>query len=1076
MTKTLFSRGSITVSLIFLLLFSQNLLADTTFVKFGSSWKYLDNGAAAPTGAGALDWRNIGFVDGSWSNGIAEFGYGENDERTVVSYGPTPASKYITTYFRKIVNIDDLSPFTTVRLNLYVDDGAVIYVNGVEVARTNIAAGAVTQSTLASSSTEDGKVITTIDVPATNFVTGNNLVAVEVHQSGATSTDLSFDLELSGKAGGAASLFNFGSSWRFLDNNTYPANWNNSSGSETGWGTGNGELGYGDGDEATTVSYGPSGSTKYWTTLFRKTITISSLTGITGFTIDLKRDDGAVIYVNGSEVARTNMPTGTIVQTTPAVTAMEGTNESVTITVGTTGFVAGSNLIAVELHQSAVNSTDISFDMRLTPIVTTGEPNIIRGPLMQMGTGTAMTIKWRTSSASTSRVKYGTSENNLTSIVQDNSLVTDHEIRLTGLTPDTKYYFGIGSANSILKGSYRNSFFTTPPANTTRKIRIGVFGDAGKGNLGGTTQRGVRDGFQELSSARGGSELTIMLGDNAYDNGLESEHQTNFFDIYDDNVFDNTVVWPVPGNHEYRNNSTYAINHAIAYYDVFTLPTNAESGGVASGTEHYYSFDYGNIHFIMLDSYGIDGGYHLYDDTTNGPQAIWLKSDLAAASTQGKWIVVSMHHPPYTNGTHFSDSEGDLTNIRRRINPILERYGVDVVLAGHSHVYERSYLVKDHTGPSSPFNNGTAGSGTRISGSSAKYDGTGNSCPYFTIDTTKSHGTVYVTAGSAGQIGGGTNSQYPVFYYKNFSGSTTNGAGEIESGALYLEVQDNRMDAKFVGSSGLVRDQFVIMRGVNQKKTVNIAVNTTTQLTASWVGGYNWSTNPTPPATAIANTRSYSITPSSTGSFTYYVRDSLAPTTICLADTFNLLVTSTLPISLSKFDATLKNGSVNVEWTTTEEQNTSFYTIERSNNGRDFTMIMIVTAKGNSTTPTNYEFQDNYPQEGNNYYRLIATDKDGKTKIVGVKLVVLKIDRSFSISVNPNPAANGEIKGIIYSRKKQSIKIRVVNLKGSEVYNKTIQTVPGNNNIKFNVSAGTYILHLEAEDGSKINEKVLVGQ
>jgi hypothetical protein len=284
------------------------------------------------------------------------------------------------------------------------------------------------------------------------------------------------------------------------------------------------------------------------------------------------------------------------------------------------------------------------------------------------------------------------------------------------------------------------------------------------------------------------------------------------------------------------------------------------------------------------------------------------------------------------------------------------------------------------------------------------------------------------------------------------------------------------MDAKFVGSSGLVRDQFTIMRGANQNKTVNMAVNTTTQLTASWVGGYNWSTNPTPPATSISTSRSFSVTPSSTGTFTYYVRDSLAPTTICLADTFNLLVTSTVPVSLSKFDATLKNNSVIVEWTTTEEQNAAFYTIERSANGRDFSMIMIVTAKGNSNTPTNYEFQDNYPQEGNNYYRLIATDKDGKTKIAGIKLVVLKINRSFSVSVNPNPASNNEIKGTIYSRKKQSIKIRAVNMKGAEIYNSTLQSVAGNNNFKFNVPSGTYVLHLEAEDGSKINEKVLVAQ
>ena len=105
---------------------AQPLLADTTFVKFGSTWKYLDIGSAAPTGSGAAYWRNVAFNDASWSSGPAEMGYGDNDEKTVVSYGANPNSKYITTYFRYTVNIPNKALYTGMRINSYVDDGVVI--------------------------------------------------------------------------------------------------------------------------------------------------------------------------------------------------------------------------------------------------------------------------------------------------------------------------------------------------------------------------------------------------------------------------------------------------------------------------------------------------------------------------------------------------------------------------------------------------------------------------------------------------------------------------------------------------------------------------------------------------------------------------------------------------------------------------------------------------------------------------------------------------------------------------------------------------------------------------------------
>jgi acid phosphatase type 7 len=118
------------------------------------------------------------------------------------------------------------------------------------------------------------------------------------------------------------------------------------------------------------------------------------------------------------------------------------------------------------------------------------------------------------------------------------------------------------------------------------------------------------------------------------------------------------------------------------------LPRNGQAGGVASGTEAYYAFDYANVHFIVLDS--MDSSRAPGD-----PMLTWLHDDLAA--TGQEWVIAIWHHPPYSKGSHNSDNAADsggrMIDMRETVLPILEAGGVDVVLTGHSHNYERSYLL-----------------------------------------------------------------------------------------------------------------------------------------------------------------------------------------------------------------------------------------------------------------------------------------------------------------------------------------------------------------------------------------------
>ncbi len=166
----------------------------STLIPKGSQWKYFDSGTDLSN-----TWITSTFDDSSWKTGLSEFGYGDGDEATTVSYGSDSQNKYVTTYFRRKFTVSDAQKQSgTFSLNLLFDDGAIVYLNGKEVVRANMAAGNVTYQTLAASSVsgQAESSFTNYTLNADDIVTGENMIAVEVHQGTLSSTDLSFDLEL----------------------------------------------------------------------------------------------------------------------------------------------------------------------------------------------------------------------------------------------------------------------------------------------------------------------------------------------------------------------------------------------------------------------------------------------------------------------------------------------------------------------------------------------------------------------------------------------------------------------------------------------------------------------------------------------------------------------------------------------------------------------------------------------------------------------------------------------------------------------------------------------------------------
>ena len=400
----------------------------------------------------------------------------------------------------------------------------------------------------------------------------------------------------------------------------------------------------------------------------------------------------------------------------------------------------------------------------------------IRGPYLTIATSNSITIQWRTSTSVGSEVKYGLSSAALTNIASNANVSTEHSITIGGLVTNTKYYYSIGQSGTILQGDISNFFFTAPQNGSTQALKFWVTGDFGNGSA---TQLAVRNSFTTNTSGQNVNGW-LWLGDNAYNNGTDAEYQSKVFDVYT-SIFKSLPVFPAPGNHDYAQSgyqSSAAMGTNFPYFSIFALP-------VTSGTEKYYSSNYGNVHFISLDSYG---SYN----TVGSLMYNWLQNDLSSNTQQ--WTIVYFHHPPYSKGSHDSDTEIEMVNMRNNIVPLLESFGVDLVLSGHSHNYERSFFLKNQTGPETAFNSGIYPAGNVVQSGAGPY-----------IKTSRTgNGTVYIVCGVSGQANGTTTPGYPHnAMYKSISTS---------NGSLILDINGNTLTCKYLNSTGVIDDQFSIQK------------------------------------------------------------------------------------------------------------------------------------------------------------------------------------------------------------------------------------------------------------------------
>ena len=338
---------------------------DTFPIASQGLWKYNDLGVDL-----GADWKTTEFDDSAWAFGNSILGYGDGIESTTLDFGSDADNKYPTYYMRHTFDVADASEFGNLLFRTLKDDGVVVYVNGTEAFRLNMPDGEITYNTFATSATAGSDEEYWNENTVANLLQdGENVIAVELHQASGSSSDLRFDMEVNAQEPPLA-ITNYplakDQEWYYFDEGTSmdADDWSSVDYDNVAWDRGVAPFGYGD-PVNTELSFGPDSSNKYITYYFSKDINVDLNTLTDVVEMGLRRDDGAVVYVNGVEVLRNNLPTGAIDYLTQAPEAMGGIDENTYFIteVPKTAFVDGVNRISVELHQQSGTSSDLRFDM-----------------------------------------------------------------------------------------------------------------------------------------------------------------------------------------------------------------------------------------------------------------------------------------------------------------------------------------------------------------------------------------------------------------------------------------------------------------------------------------------------------------------------------------------------------------------------------------------------------------------------------------------------------------------------------------------------------------------------------------
>jgi hypothetical protein len=448
---------------------------------------------------------------------------------------------------------------------------------------------------------------------------------------------------------GADTLIPSSSNWKYDDTGTdLGAAWREPAYDDAAWLSGPAQLGFGQGDEATVLSFGGDAEAKHPTYYFRTSFDVADPSRYERLTVRVLRDHGCAAYMNGVEVLRSNLPEGPLGFSIWASTSSPPGGDTTwhEFEASPSLLLADTNVLAVEVHLAGPASPDLSLDLELIAIP---KPVILKGPYLQRPTETSIVVRWETDAATLGLVEYGSPPAQVRPSPDDP--VTLHGVSVEGLLPGTRYDYRVSIDGNGVEWTPWLSFRTAPAAGEA--FRFAVYGDSQE--------------FPAVHAAVAGAilasdpDLVLHTGDLVTLGMDYAVWEPQFFGPARDLMAVVPLV-PAVGNHEYLGSGQ------TWFFDFFAR----------YGDRPWTAYTYGCARFIALD--------------TNLPyapgseQGAWLLAELESQDfASASWRFAYFHHPAYTCTSYWPDDPG----VGAHLVPLFETYGVDMVFSGHAHIYER---------------------------------------------------------------------------------------------------------------------------------------------------------------------------------------------------------------------------------------------------------------------------------------------------------------------------------------------------------------------------------------------------
>jgi hypothetical protein len=1069
--------GSATFAPQLLVFYRQTNFAPLAFpIAAGSVWKFRDNGVFP-----GATWTQTSFNDSNWAFKPGKFGYGD-PATTSLSFGSDSNNKHITTYFRTQFNMSNTAGFDTLIFNLLRDDGAVVYINGVEAFRSNMPTGTISNTTLASSDVTGAAELafTEFRVPNT-LVNGLNTIAVEVHQASAQSDDKGFDMSITAKRV-PMTVVNFPvsklSEWYYLDNGTDQGTaWRAPAFYEGNWSYGPGILGYGD-PSSTTLGFGPNSSNKYITSYFRKRIQVANVNSLAdSLQFNMICDDGAIVYVNGVQAFKHNMPdTGVINHLTWATAIVDGALERTYITfmVPKSILMNGQNVIAVELHQRDGTSSDISFDMEIIEDPRT--LNLITPAKgASVAAGQPLAINWY-NVPSIQKVRIELSTNGGTSWT---TLVNNHP------------------------ASSKPYNFTLPNINASNSwIRI-------------TDSTGV---FKDSSN------IWIYPVPAPFNPCVDSLHIGCFTSV----PMARNQVFKGPSNHTFqqigRQGQTHSLGGTVGGNLDFTgfVTTGGSSKRGALGVNEENTPGGVSVFYIRFND---STGTWLRDSSgkvvTTDPGVVQFTRNCSGGVTP--WGTIITAEESFNTGDVNADGYQDVGwlveyNVNTRRVMDYNNDGIRDKLWQMGRMNHENVVIKND-------------SLTAYYGE----DG-GTSCVYKFVAFQKMRmdsGLLYVLQrnGASGNwvlVPNATQAQRNTIpsIASGLGGTNFNGVEDVEispvNGMIYFTSKNNARIYRFTDNGTTVSnfEDYVGNAAVNYSMNVegggtqsanwgsgidNLSFDNVGNLWAQQDGGngHIWVIRPdhTPFAPKVDI---YATTPSGSESsgltFTPDFRFGFlsimgasgsnatsaldATGTPIMFNTSNTLIIANkkflgslaaVPVEFYEFKVSRKGeDAAYIQWSTASETNNEKFLVERSVDGLNYTTIATIAGAGNSVSVQNYTMLDPSLEPRTYYYRIKQVDFDGKYSYSVVRILNLNSNLVAQPEIYPVPF-NGDLKVKMELDTESETELKILDMNGKTVLRKSFEGTKGTNIFNLNttqLTSGVYFLEI-SNGGTVYSEKIV---